>query len=185
MPRKANPKPDLKLVPSTIPDLWVHSDHAAVATAVLAYLREHADDLYRFGGRLAFIKRDDEGAPSIRTADVCGIRMIVAGYMQPFKVNKDGTRKDIALPSDIAKLMLAAINNIAGFRALVGVTTAPLLREDGSICITDGYDEHAQLFCDMVPARRPWRAPSPTPPLVSSRRTRRLAKTWLNTTRPS
>jgi hypothetical protein len=148
MPHQA--KPDFKIVPPPEkPDLRCHSDYAAVATATLNYLRENAD-LYRYGGRLAFIKRDDEDRPTIRVADVHDIRMIVADYVQPFKLDKDGSRKDIALPIDIAQLMLAAFNDIAAFRPIVGVTTAPLLREDGSICIADGYDAESGLFCDYT-----------------------------------
>jgi hypothetical protein len=146
MPR---PAPDLRLVPSARPDLFVHSDYAAVATAVLPYLREHADTLYRYGGKLAFIKRGDDGAPSIRTADKHDIRMIVADHVQPFKITREG-RKDIALPTDVANLLLAPVTDIAPFRSLVGVTTTPLLREDGSICTSDGYDPHSQLFCDYT-----------------------------------
>ena len=125
----------------------MHSDYAAVATALLAYLRDHADSLYRYGGRLAFVKRGDDAAPTIRMADVHDVRMIVADYVQPFRMTKYG-RKDIALPTDVAKLMLAAANDIMAFRPIVGVTTAPLLRDDGSIYTADGYDPHSQLFCD-------------------------------------
>lgn len=135
-------------MPPARPDLLVHSDYAAVATAVLAYLRDHAPNLYRVGGRLAYIKRDEQGLPGIRIADAHDIRMIVADRMQPFKVCGDRKRKDIALPIDIAHLMLASVNDIAAFRPLVGVTTAPLLREDGSIRVGEGYDAETALYCD-------------------------------------
>lgn len=150
--------PDLRLVISR-PDLNVHSDYAAVATTTLAYLSAHASNLYRFGDRLAFVKRDDDGAPSIRICNIHDIRMIVSDLMQPVKYvkakgktkdeNGQFERKDIALPTDVAKLMLASFNDIASFRPITGVTTSPLLRPDGTIVTTDGYDAETGMFCDF------------------------------------
>ncbi|GLR85846.1 hypothetical protein [Bradyrhizobium iriomotense] len=148
MPRK-KAAPSLKLVQSAKPDLCVHSDYAEVSKSALAHLAEHADDVFRFGDRLAFVKRGDDGAPRIHTAGLQDIRLIVADHMQPFRITKEG-RKEIALQEDVAKLMLAAKTDIAAFRPLVGVTTAPLLREDGTIHLADGYDEESQLFCDYT-----------------------------------
>lgn len=138
-----------RLVTTEKPDLFVHSDYAEVAKSALRYLADHADDLYRYCDRIAFIRRDDDRRPCIKMADVHDIRMIVAEHMQPYKLTGEG-RKDVALPVDCANLILSARTDIASFRPLVGITTAPLLREDGSIHTIDGYDPASRMFCDFA-----------------------------------
>jgi hypothetical protein len=105
MPRKRSAA--LTLVPAVKPDLIVHADHAEVAVSALRYLAEHAGDIYRFCGELAFVKRDDEGVPVIHKAKLQDVRMLVRDYMQPVRL-RGASRKEIALPEDVSKLALAA-----------------------------------------------------------------------------
>jgi hypothetical protein len=41
--------------------------------------------------------------------------------------------------------ILAAKTDLAEFRRLIAVTATPLLRDDGSIRVTDGYDERTRV----------------------------------------
>jgi hypothetical protein len=67
--------------------------------------------------------------------------------------NRDGgmDRKDITLPERVAKLFLDDRNGW-GLRALDGITSAPLLHEDGTVRAAEGYDDRTRLWCERVPA---------------------------------
>ena len=127
----------------------VHSDHAEVALSALRYLAEHADDVFRFRGEIAFVKRDDDGVPVIRKARPHDVRMLVRDYMQPVKM-LGAKRKEVSLPEDVAHLALAVRNDLHDFSPIVAVTATPLFREDGSIRTTDGYDDQSRVLCDFT-----------------------------------
>ena len=69
---------------------------------------------------------------------------------QPYKITKKGEEYDATLPPSIARMYL----NWKGewrLPLLNGVTTAPLLSEDGSIRTARGYDPATGLWCESVP----------------------------------
>lgn len=65
---------------------------------------------------------------------------------------KDGGMEpeDVTLPDRVARLYL---DNRAGWglRALDGITSAPLLHDDGSMRVAEGYDAETRLWCEAVP----------------------------------
>ena len=141
--------PALQIVPTTKPDLIIRSDYAEVAVSLLRYLAEHADDVYRFRGELAYVKRDDDGVPVIRKARPHDMRMLVRDHVQPVKM-MGAQRREVSLPEDVAHLALATRNDLQDFRPIVAVTSTPLLRENGSIRLIDGYDEASAILCDFT-----------------------------------
>lgn len=73
--------------------------------------------------------------------------------VRPFrwvKVGKEARREDITLPERVAKLYL---DNKAAcrLRPLDGITSAPILREDGTMQVVNGYDAQTRLWCEGVP----------------------------------
>src|SRR5262249_144999 len=65
---------------------------------------------------------------------------------QPVK-HKDGGRQEVTLPDKVAELYLSMSGDWE-LRPLTGISTAPILRHDGSIRWEQGYDKHSGLFCD-------------------------------------
>jgi hypothetical protein len=61
---------------------------------------------------------------------------------------KDG--KNITLPDRVAALYLDMVGDW-GLPGLVGITTSPLLSDDGGIRAAEGYDRDARLFCYGIP----------------------------------
>jgi hypothetical protein len=59
-------------------------------------------------------------------------------------------RANVTLPERVAKLYLDA-REAWRLRPLDGVTTAPLLADDGTIRTADGYDAATRLWCETVP----------------------------------
>ena len=66
---------------------------------------------------------------------------------------RDGEPKrvNVTLPERVARLYLDA-RETWRLRPLDGVTTAPLLADDGTIRTADGYDAATRLWCERVPA---------------------------------
>lgn len=73
--------------------------------------------------------------------------------MPPYaiKTTREGEREvDIALPKPIAEMYIGW-SGARHLPALNGITRAPLLRDDGSIHATVGYDAPTGLWCEDVP----------------------------------
>ena len=69
---------------------------------------------------------------------------------QPYKVTDSGIERDATLPPSIARMYLRWRGEW-GLPVLNGVTTAPLLSEDGSIRTAHGFDPATGLWCESVP----------------------------------
>ncbi|MBW6396388.1 hypothetical protein KPL78_00950 [Roseomonas sp. HJA6] len=68
------------------------------------------------------------------------------------KVLRNGAEEDVysTLPKDVAALYLDD-RNAWGLRPLDGITSAPLLRDDGTIHAVEGYDPATRMWCRNVP----------------------------------
>jgi hypothetical protein len=70
---------------------------------------------------------------------------------RPVKFNRDGGLVPTTLPERVARLYLG----MAGewyLPPLAGITTAPLLSQDGSVRMPDGYDPVTGLWCSGAPS---------------------------------
>jgi hypothetical protein len=77
----------------------------------------------------------------------------------------------------VAHLMLAMASD-AGFKPLDGIASAPLLAEDGSLRVADGYDPLTRMWCEHMPAVEVPPAPTRQDAEVSLRRLRRVIRTF-------
>ena len=71
---------------------------------------------------------------------------------RPIKLKDQGgeiVQIPVTLPNRVASLYLA-MKGGWNLRVLNGLTTAPILLEDGSIVARNGYDAHTGLWCDSV-----------------------------------
>jgi hypothetical protein len=68
------------------------------------------------------------------------------------KSGTDGSRQEVhvPLPPKIATMYLG-LGGKCQLRPLNGIVTTPILREDGSIISTEGYDAVSGLWCEKVP----------------------------------
>jgi hypothetical protein len=149
---KKSATPALEVI-VTRPDLMIHPDRVEIARSVVRHLTKHAYDLYRFRDRLAFVKEVAEadqsaGLPTIVAADREDLKWIVHHHMQPVKLGKN-SRVEITLPDGVAKLLLAAKVDLSAFRPIFAVSATPLVRDDGSVRLDDGYDETSGILCDF------------------------------------
>ena len=97
-------------------------------------------------GSLSRMVRDEEGIPFIETVDKVRLRSRLTDVAAFFAVNKEGACIGTNPPLYLAENILA--QGAWDFPPLVGIARAPILRHDGTICTTPGYDPESRvIYC--------------------------------------
>jgi hypothetical protein len=78
------------------------------------------------------------------------VRVLAHEVCIPVKLRK-GKRVAVPLSKDIALLYLNGLEGQWDLRHFRGITTAPILKCDGSIRSADGYDAETRLWCHNIP----------------------------------
>lgn len=145
--RDPGPDPDGK------PRLRVEPSHPDRTVTALRDILAKSDRLYDRGtpARVAFDQGLDGSKAHALTAD--GLILEAHFACQPFTVTKAKgvwVEQPAPLPLNVARMYL----NWAGewrLPPLNGVTTSPLLANDGGIRTTQGYDPATGLWCENIP----------------------------------
>ena len=95
-------------------------------------------------GKLSRVVRDEEGIPFVETVDKLRLRSRLADVAAFFAANKEGACIDTNPPLYLAENILA--QGTWDFPPLIGIARAPVLRHDGTICTTPGYDPESRLI---------------------------------------
>jgi len=89
------------------------------------------------------------GALTLVRADADLVRRDLARYAEVFKWDQ---RQECYSPADLsttcAKALLAATPELVAFPIVKGIATVPIMRNDGTISLADGYDSHSQFIFD-------------------------------------
>jgi putative DNA primase/helicase len=72
---------------------------------------------------------------------------------EPVKFDAKGNRIPVTLPDRVAQMYLDMVGEWQ-LQPLAGITTSPLLSDDGGVRIADGYDPDSMLWCCGVPQLR-------------------------------
>ncbi len=88
----------------------------------------------------------DGGVPS--AAPLNQERVVIEAHRvcRPVKMNKDGNHVPVTLSTRVANLYLA-LDGDWKLAPLSGISTAPVLTDDGGIRAANGYDTATQLYC--------------------------------------
>lgn len=107
--------------------------------------------LYDRGGVLVrLVQPADSGPPTAVELTPNNVVCEARRLCQPVAWVQD-TLKPVTLPERVAKMFLD-LRGEWNVPALDGITTAPVLTDDGAILDRDGYDAGARLWCAKVPA---------------------------------
>lgn len=118
----------------------------AVCRAVIDELYAHhaTTRIFQRSGQLAYLHDDGDGRLTIQDMGEDRLRALVEETMRCVAV-KPGRDEDaparvtnVLLPRDLARMILAA--SAWPFPTITGVSSVPIVRPDGSICSTPGYD---------------------------------------------
>jgi hypothetical protein len=99
--------------------------------------------------RLVEVRRDAYDKAYCMPLNMNNVIRLAHEHCQPVKWNADGKEVPVTLPDPVAKAYLDL--GQWGVPPLAGITTAPLLRADGTIICKTGYDAATQVYCDKPP----------------------------------
>lgn len=147
-PRPPAPPPTNPGLPSIIIGDTQLSDLTAQALAAVKLANDPPAVFIRAGG-LVRVLRDENGVPGIETFDRVKMRCRLAEAANFFTLRKgeDGYEPvGVNPPLSLAENVLA--QTTWDLPPLAGIARAPILREDGSICVKPGYDPVSRLvYC--------------------------------------
>jgi hypothetical protein len=136
---------------AALPELVVQG---ANLPATAYELRDHlaaSGRLYDRGGVPVLLRWPaDGGLPYAQTLTANAVVTLAHALCRPVKMNAEGHRIGVTLPERVARLYLDL--DCWGLRPLNGITSAPLLADDGGIIAADGYDSRLGIWCAHVPS---------------------------------
>ena len=145
---KAKAPIDLRSVLADRPELVVHkADLTITARALAKLLAEKCDSLFVHDYKVVVVEPgDDNDAPRMRLTGCDEITIAAHKHCQPVEPKSSSERRQLTLPKRVAELYLAMPEEWR-LRPLRGITTAPILHDDGSIRWERGYDTATGLLC--------------------------------------
>ncbi|MEO2015588.1 MAG: hypothetical protein ABGZ53_14590 [Fuerstiella sp.] len=130
----------------------IYDDERAMNDDVIAVLAERSFNLYQREGELVWIQeirqKDSPARKDIKPLSRPSLREMISGNVTFYSFDKEGERKKRLCP----KWCYEAISDRgvwSGIRHLAGVVASPVLRQDGTICQTNGYDAETCLYLDL------------------------------------
>jgi len=142
------PEPEI-LPDEDKPGLEINSADLPASVYALRDLLAQSGTLFDRGRVLVRLVTDADGV--MYTLEMKPSDVVIAAHQvcQPFKVKMEGGNRvqvPITLPMNAALMYL----NMGewNLQPLAGISTAPLLRADGSLISTRGYDRASQIYCN-------------------------------------
>jgi hypothetical protein len=132
------------------PELIIETANLPTAVDAVRDLLKAAGGYYEWGIPAKVVTAGESGLPQIVPLTVDAIVNEVHRLRRPVKLTPGGQRTECTLPDRVARQYLAKKGEWQLPR-LAGITTAPLLGEDGSIRAAEGFDRETRLFCANVP----------------------------------
>jgi hypothetical protein len=134
------------------PELIIDSSDPTIAAKALARLIAARDNFLFNGNSPVYIAAEAGNLPRAIVVNVETVRIRAHEICVPVKRDKKGKSTPIALNDDVAGLYLRGLEGSWGLKPFNGITTAPILDNDGSIRIAKGYDQKSGMWCHKIPA---------------------------------
>src|SRR3954471_816458 len=153
------------------------SDYPATAREVRDLLAGEHMNIFDRGGIPAVLAHPAEGGPpKVMAMSVHHVVNAVHEACQPMAMNENKKLEPVTLPERVGKLYLALRSH--RLRPLAGVTTAPLLHNDGRIVSKPGYDRRTMTWCEAPPKVEAPTRPTRAEALDAYRLLRRTFRTF-------
>jgi hypothetical protein len=137
-----------------LPELVIMDSDLPAAAKELAALIAKRDDFLFNGNMVVRIAVEADCMPRALEVTAEAIRVYTHEICRPVKIRKvedKPERVPVSLSKDVALIYLNGLEgkwNLPRFR---GITTAPILANDGSIRIATGFDAATGLWCQNIP----------------------------------
>src|SRR5262245_53432832 len=133
-----------------MPELIINgSDPTATAKHLAALIATRDDFLFNGYAPIRVVVEAD-CLPRALEVTTEMVRVLAHNICRPLKV-KGKVKRPAPLNRDIALLYLNGLEGSWGLKRFRGITTAPILDDDGGIRIADGYDAETGLWCHNIP----------------------------------
>lgn len=124
------------------PRLCVDSPARCMRAIMRAMQDRTIPDLYTRGGAITWIKEDD-GRASIAPVGAVELRSHIQDYVDTYTEEKE-QRRAVLAPSEVCSAIVARKDH--NLPHLESIVTTPVLRPDGSLLQTPGYDPDTGLY---------------------------------------
>ncbi|WP_327724344.1 bifunctional DNA primase/polymerase [Streptomyces europaeiscabiei] len=149
--------PQLRSVPSR-PDLDITNEADGI-DGVLALMKDgRLPDLYTRSGGPCWVYRDDNDDPIVQQLGTDNLRAYLADHVSSFTLKRNPLTEQLEEEREL--LMPKSCSTILGRKTwplpiLRGIVTSPVIRPDGSLLDSLGYDHATGLYLEpRVPLRR-------------------------------
>jgi hypothetical protein len=132
--------PDLLIQPANLP---------GTATELAGLIAKGQDFLYN-GHAPVRVAVEPTCLPKAIQVTEEAVRILAHKICRPCKFEKDKL-VDAALSKDIADLYLYGLEGSWNLKRFDGITTSPILSDDGSLRVGSGYDPKSRLWCHNIP----------------------------------
>lgn len=165
---------DLKVEPSAVDVTnaaraadWLLSEVGRPGTPLAGLFRRDGGLVHtpRIGedGYVPLTDHDDDGPAQVRVVDSARLRSLVQFRYALVRSTQKGGPSAATFPQDSALLVAHAVDSAPALRPLAGVTHTPMLRADGSVLATEGYDPaSSRLYLPELGMKAPRVPGSPT-----------------------
>ena len=134
-------------------DLYINQADLPDSARKLALALSKRNDLFDRGGPSRLVCDPDGGVSVVSLLTKPAVVIACHEVLRPW-TSREGkeakTRQNVTLPDRVAELYLN-MPDAWGLRRLDGIACTPLLHQDGSIQLHDGYDPQLKLWCEKVP----------------------------------
>ncbi|MFJ9027594.1 bifunctional DNA primase/polymerase [Streptomyces sp. NPDC102274] len=154
-------QPDLRVLPPVRPDLDITNEADAI-DGVLDLMRTgQLPDLYKRSGGPCWVHHDDSGSPEVKQLGTDNLRAYLADHLTSYTVRVDPKTEIETEEREL--LMPKTCGTILGRKdwplpPLRGIVTSPVIRPDGSLLQSPGYDNETGLYLHPRVALRRLRA---------------------------
>lgn len=161
------------------PDLVVHRDDLPATASALRDLFAKTGGIFDRGMPIRLVEPADGRPPAAVPLTVNSVVVEAHRICRPVGHDKKGKLASVTLPDRVARMYLD-MNGEWKLPRLAGVTTAPLLSDDGGIRTAIGYDVGTGIWCSGMPDITPMvpMAPMDQEAADALRRLRRTFRTF-------
>ena len=134
-------------------DLFISAADLPDTAAELAQHLQRLPDLFERGGPVRLAYDAQRKGMMAEPLGIDGVVNQTHRVCRPWRYRREGNMlipQPATLPERVAKLYLAARGSW-GLPPLDGIASAPLLSEDGSLRVADGYDHATRMWCERMP----------------------------------
>ena len=164
-----------------LPELLIDDSDPTATAKELAALFAKRSDFLSNGYVPVQVVIDADNMPRAVEASTESVRIYAHEICKPvrYRKTKQGTELvAVPLSRDIAQLYLYGLEGRWGLKTFRGITTAPILKNDGSIRVADGYDPETGLWCRNIPALNIPERPTEADARAALLRLRRFFRTF-------